>query len=80
MKDSIKLLKVVFILLMVQIVWLGLFLGKPFEIIGFHNSTVPFLLTGISGIIIGIVIKLLKDENIRRNQEAPGNSKSTRRY
>ena len=79
MKDSIKLLKVVFILLMVQIVWLGLFLGKPFEIIGFHNSTVPFLLTGISGIIIGIVIKLLKDENIRLNQEAPRTPKGTRR-
>ena len=67
MKDSIKLLKVVFILLMVQIVWLGLFLGKPFEIIGFHNSTVPFLLTGISVMITGIVIELLKDENIRGN-------------
>ena len=67
MKDSIKLLKVVFILLMVQIVWLGLFLGKPFEIIGFHNSTVPFLLTGISVMITGIVIELLKDENIRIN-------------
>ena len=79
MKDSIKLLKVVYILLFVQIVWLGLFLGKPFEIIGFHNSTVPFLLTGISGIIIGIVIKLLKDENIRRNQEAPRNPSRGRR-
>ena len=79
MKDSIKLLKVVFILLMVQIVWLGLFLGKPFEIIGFHNSTVPFLLTGISGIIIGIVIKLLKDENIRTNKETPRNPKGERR-
>ena len=79
MKDSIKLLKVVYILLFVQIVWLGLFLGKPFEIIGFHNSTVPFLLTGISGIIIGIVIKLLKDENIRLNQEAPRTPKGTRR-
>ena len=67
MKDSIKLLKVVFILLMIQIVWLGLFLGKPFEIIGFHNSTVPFLLTGISVMITGIVIELLKDENIRGN-------------
>ena len=80
MKDSIKLLKVVYILLFVEIVWLGLFLGKPFEIIGFHNSTVPFLLTGISGIIIGIVIKLLKDENIRRNQEAPRNPKGERRF
>ena len=79
MKDSIKLLKVVYILLIIQIVWLGLFLGKPFEIIGFHNSTVPFLLTGISGIIIGIVIKLLKDENIRLNQEAPRTPKGTRR-
>ena len=77
MKNSIKLLKVVYILLFVQIVWLRLFLGKPFEIIGFHNSTVPFLLTGISGIIIVIVIKLLKDENIRRNQEAPRNPKGT---
>ena len=63
MKDSVKLLKVVFILLMVQIVWLVFFLGKPSAIIGFHNSTVPFLLTGISVMITGIVIELLKDEN-----------------
>ena len=77
MKDSIKLLKVVYILLFVQIVWLGLFLGKPFEIIGFHNSTVPFLLTGISGIIIGIVIILLKDENIGINQGAPRNPRQS---
>ena len=68
MKDSIKLLKVVYILLFVQIAWLVFFLGKPFAIIGFHNSTVPFLLTGIMCMIIGIVIKLLKDENIRSNQ------------
>ena len=67
MKDSIKLLKVVYILLIVQIAWLAFFLGKPFAIIGFHNSTVPFLLTGISGMIIRIVIELLKDENIRIN-------------
>ena len=67
MKDSIKLLKVVYILLIVQIAWLAFFLGKPFAIIGFHNSSVPFLLTGISGMIIGIVIELLKDENIRGN-------------
>lgn len=63
MKDSITLLKVVFILLMVQIAWLVFFLGKPFAIIGFHNSTVPFLLTGIMCMITGIVIELLKDEN-----------------
>ena len=67
MKDSIKLLKVVYILLIIQIAWLGFFLGKPFAIIGFHNSSVPFLLTGIMGMIIGIVIELLKDENIRIN-------------
>lgn len=54
MKESIKLLKVVFILLMVQIAWLVFFLGKPSAIIGFHNSTVPFLLTGIMYMIIGI--------------------------
>ena len=63
MKDSIKLLKVVFILLMVQIAWFAFFLGKPFAKIGFHNSLVPFSLTGISGLITGIVIELLKDEN-----------------
>ena len=68
MKDSIKLLKVVCILLIVQIAWLALFLGKPFAIIGFHNSSVPFLLTGISAMIIGIVIELLKHENLRSNQ------------
>ena len=79
MKDSIKLLKVVYILLIIQIAWLAFFLGKPFAIIGFHNSTVPFLLTGISGMIIGIVIELLKDENIRLNQEAPRTPKGTRR-
>ena len=66
-KDSIKLLKVVYILLIVQIAWLVFFLGKPSAIIGFHNSAVPFLLTGISGMITGIVIELLKDENIRGN-------------
>ena len=75
MKDSIKLLKVVYILLIVQIAWLAFFLGKPFAIIGFHNSSFPFLLTGISGMIIGIVIELLKDENIRGNREAPRNSR-----
>ena len=79
MKDSIKLLKVVYILLIVQIAWLAFFLGKPFAIIGFHNSTVPFLLTGISGMIIGIVIELLKDENIRSDKEAPRNPKGERR-
>ena len=80
MKDSIKLLKVVFILLIVQIAWLAFFLGKPFAIIGFHNSSVPFLLMGISAMIIGIVIELLKDENIRTNQETPRSQKGTRRY
>ena len=80
MKDSIKLLKVVFILLMVQIAWLVFFLGKPFAIIGYHNSTVPFLLTGIMGMIIGIVIELLKDENIRSDKETPRTQKGARRY
>lgn len=67
MKDSIKLLKVVYILLIVQIAWLVFFLEKPSAIIGFHNLAVPFLLTGIMCRIIGIVIELLKDENIRGN-------------
>ena len=62
MKDSIKLLKVVWILLAIQIVWFVFNLEKLIEITGFINSAILYLLTGIIGMIILIVIGLLKDE------------------
>ena len=67
MKDSIKLLKVVWILLAIQIVWFVFNLEKLIETTGFINSSIPYLLTGIIGMIILIVIGLLKDENNRIN-------------
>lgn len=68
MKNSIKLLKVVWILLMAQIVWLAFFLEKLSEMMGFLNSSIPYLLAIINSVIILIVIGLLKDKNIRINQ------------
>ena len=62
MKDSIKLLKVVWILLAIQIVWFVFNLEKLIETTGFINSLISYLLTGIIGMIILIVIGLLKDE------------------
>ena len=62
MKNSIKLLKVVCIILTIQIVWFICNLEKLIETTGFINSSIPYLLTGIIGMIILIVIGLLKDE------------------
>ena len=67
MKNSIKLLKVVWILLAIQIVWFIFNLEKLIETTGFINSSILYLLTGIIGMIILIVIGLLKDENNRIN-------------
>ena len=65
----IKLLKVVYILLMLQIIWLALFLGKPVETMAdFYNTTIPFLITGICGMIVGMIITFIEYENIRSNQ------------
>ena len=62
MKNSIKLLKVICILLTIQIVWFVFNLEKLIETTGFINSSIPYLLTGIIGMIILIIIGLLKDE------------------
>lgn len=75
MKNSIKLLKVVWILLMAQIVWLAFSLEKLSEMTGFLNSSIPHLLAIINIMIILIVIGLLRDENIRTNQVSPRSRK-----
>lgn len=75
MKNSIKLLKVVWILLMAQIVWLAFSLEKLSEMMGFLNSSIPYLLAIINIMIILIVIGLLRDEIIRTNQVSPRSRK-----
>ena len=67
MKNSIKLLKVICILLTIQIVWFVFNLENLIETTGFINSSIPYLITGIIGMIILIVIGLLKDKNNRIN-------------
>ena len=56
MKKSIKLLKVVFILLMMQIAWVAFNLEKLVETMNFVNSSIIYLLAVINVIIILIVI------------------------
>ena len=68
MKNSIKLLKVVFILLMVQIAWFAFNLEKLVETMNFINSSIIYLLAVINVIIILIVIRLIKNENTKMNQ------------
>lgn len=68
MKNSIKLLKVVFILLMVQIAWFAFNLEKLVETMNFINSSIIYLLAVINVIIILIVIGLIKNENTKMNQ------------
>lgn len=68
MKNSIKLLKVVFILLMVQIAWVAFNLEKLFETMNFINSSIIYLLAVINVIIVLIVIGLIKNENTKMNQ------------
>lgn len=68
MKNSIKLLKVVFILLMVQIAWVAFNLEKLVETMNFINSSIIYLLAVINVIIILIVIGLIKNENTKMNQ------------
>lgn len=68
MKNSIKLLKVVFILLMVQIAWVAFNLEKLVETMNFVNSSIIYLLAVINVIIILIVIGLIKNENAKMNQ------------
>lgn len=68
MKNSIKLLKVVFILLMVQIAWFAFNLEKLVETMNFINSSIIYLLAIINVIIILIVIGLIKNENTKMNQ------------
>lgn len=68
MKNSIKLLKVVFILLMVQIAWVAFNLEKLVETMNFINSSIIYLLAVINAIIILIVIGLIKNENTKMNQ------------
>ena len=68
MKNIIKLLKVVFILLMVQIAWVAFNLEKLFETMNFINSSIIYLLAVINVIIILIVIGLIKNENTKMNQ------------
>ena len=68
MKNSIKLLKVVFILLMVQIAWFAFNLEKLVETMNFVNSLIIYLLAVINVIIILIVIGLIKNENTKMNQ------------
>lgn len=68
MKNSIKLLKVVFILLMVQIAWFAFNLEKLVETMNFINSSIIYLLGVINAIIILIVIGLIKNENTKMNQ------------
>lgn len=68
MKKSIKLLKVVFILLMVQIAWVAFNLEKLVETMNFVNSSIIYLLAVINVIIILIVIGLIKNENTKMNQ------------
>ena len=65
MKKSIKLLKVVFILLMVQIAWVAFNLEKLVETMNFVNSSIIYLLAVINVIIILIVIGLIKNENTK---------------
>ena len=68
MKNSIKLLKLVFILLMVQIAWFAFKLEKLVETMNFINSSIIYLLAVINVIIILIVIGLIKNENTKMNQ------------
>ena len=68
MKNSIKLLKVVFILLMVQIAWVAFNLEKLVETMNFINSSIIYLLAVINAIIILIVIGLIKNEITKINQ------------
>lgn len=68
MKNSIKLLKVVFILLMMQIAWVAFNLEKLVETMNFVNSLIIYLLAVINVIIILIVIGLIKNENTKMNQ------------
>ena len=68
MKNTIKLLKVVFILLMVQIAWFAFNLEKLVETMNFINSSIIYLLAVINVIIILIVIGLIKNENTKMNQ------------
>ena len=68
MKNSIKLLKVVFILLMMQIAWVAFNLEKLVETMNFINSSIIYLLAVINVIIILIVIGLIKNENTKMNQ------------
>ena len=68
MKKSIKLLKVVFILLMMQIAWVAFNLEKLVETMNFVNSSIIYLLAVINVIIILIVIGLIKNENTKMNQ------------
>ena len=68
MKNIIKLLKVVFILLMVQIAWVAFNLEKLFETMNFINSSIIYLLAVINVIIVLIVIGLIKNENTKMNQ------------
>lgn len=67
MKNSIKLLKVVFILLMVQIAWVAFNLEKLVETMNFINSSIIYLLAVINVIIILIVIGLINNENTKMN-------------
>lgn len=68
MKNIIKLLKVVFILLMVQIAWFAFNLEKLVETMNFINSSIIYLLAVINVTIILIVIGLIKNENTKMNQ------------
>ena len=68
MKNSIKLLKVVFILLMMQIAWVAFNLEKLVETMNFVNSLIIYLLAVINVIIILIVIGLIKNKNTKMNQ------------
>ena len=64
MKNSINLLKVVYIILIIQIAWFIVSLERQFGIISF---LVPLFLTVISSVVTIIVIGLLKEKISNKN-------------
>ena len=64
MKNSINLLKVVYILLIIQIAWFIVSLERQFGIISF---LVPLFLTVVSSVVTMIVIGLLKEKISNKN-------------